>query len=397
MYNTIENKLNISIGECNIHDSSQIQQTYFSHYSNITMIKELLKYLSLVLLIILTISCSKKDSVKPVALVVPSSSKSVDSASSSMIADKEVKESTANFVKADTNKPVALDEKDSEFVLDKAISSAYKGDYILGPGDLIAIDVFQVDELKGTVRVSSTGFIKLPLTGKIMLGGLTVSEAESEISEKLLRYLQDPIVNVFVKEYRSQNITVLGAIAKPQVYTVTRQNFLLDILSISGGLTKEAGDICYIQRKGETIVINIRDLLIGGQVRLNIPVFAGDLIHVPAGGVIFVNGSVKSPGSFVLQGTVTLSQAISMAKGFQFNAKQNQIRIYRDSGKETLDIIEVDYNKILTEMNKDIVLKDKDIVIVPKDGVKNFFGGFMNSVRGVARFGGLAVTGGSSF
>jgi len=357
-----------------------------------------IKYLILVFLIFTVLACGKKDTVKPVALVIPSSSKTVDSSSTSMIADQEVKKNNEIEVKADTTvDEIFIDEKDSELVPDKAISSAYRGDYILGSGDLISIDVFQVNELKGTVRVSTTGFIKLPLTGKIMVGGLTVAEAESEISEKLLRYLQDPIVNVFVKEYRSQNVTVLGAIAKPQVYTVTRQNFLLDILSIAGGLTKEAGDICYIQRKGETIVINIRDLLIGGQVRLNVPVFAGDLIHVPAGGVIFVNGSVKSPGSFVLQGTVTLSQAISMAKGFQFNAKQNQIRIYRDSGKETLDIIEVDYNKILTEMNKDIVLKDKDIVIVPKDGVKNFFGGFMNSVRGVARFGGLAVTGGSSF
>ena len=356
-----------------------------------------LKYLSVVFLIFTVLACGKKDTVKPVALVIPSSSKSVDTTSSRMITDRDVNNINEVEVEADTTMNQISIDAESELVPDKAINSAYKGDYILGPGDLISIDVFQVDELKGTVRVSTTGFIKLPLTGKIKIGGLTVAEAEAEISEKLLRYLQDPVVTVFVQEYRSQNITVLGAVAKPQVYTVTRQNFLLDILSISGGLTKEAGDICYIQRKGETIVINIRDLLIGGQVNLNIPVFAGDLVHVPSGGVIFVNGSVRSPGSFVMQGRVTLSQAISMAKGFDFNAKQNQIRIYRDSGKATMDIIEVDYNKIFEEENQDIVLKDKDIVIVPKDGVKNFFGGFMNSVRGIARFGAVSVTGGSSF
>jgi len=343
-------------------------------------------------------ACSNQKSVKPVALIVPSSSISVDStsshsASSQMTADKAVKKSDEMYVKADTDEPVTLDDSDSTLGPEPEIISAYKGDYILGPGDLIAIDVFQVDELEGTVRVSSTGYIKLPLTGKIKVGGLTVAEAEAEIREKLLRYLQDPIVNVFVQEYRSQNITVLGAIRSPQVYTVTRQNFLLDILSVAGGLTADAGDICYIQRKGETIIVNIRDLLIGGQVNLNIPVFAGDIVHVPSGGVFFVNGSVNAPGSFVMRGTVTLTQAILMAKGMAFNAKKSQIRIYRDSGKETLDFIEADYDSILNNQNKDILLKDKDIVIVPKDGVKNFFGGFFNSVRGIASFGAVSVTG----
>ena len=341
-------------------------------------------------------ACSNQKSVKPVALIVPSSSISVDSASSGMIADKEVKKSNEIYAKAASDEPVTSDENDSTVTSDaseSAITSAYKGDYILGPGDLLAIDVFQVDELEGTVRVSSTGFIKLPLTGKIKIGGLTVAEAEAEIREKLLRYLQDPIVNVFVQEYRSQNITVLGAISNPQVYTVTRQNFLLDILSVAGGLTTDAGDICFIQRKGETIVVNIRDLLIGGQVNLNIPVFAGDVVHVPTGGVFFVNGSVKAPGSFVMKGRVTLTQAILMAKGFDYSAKKSQIRIYRDSGKEKLDIIETDFDSILMEQNEDIVLQDKDIVIVPKDGVKNFFGGFVNSVRGIASFGAVSVTG----
>ena len=361
------------------------------------MIKKLLKYLTLVLLMIIIISCGKKDSVKPVALVLSSNNSSTVLKESQKVNNNINKSDIKKEVLDDGSLSVSSVDDSSVFTPDSAVTSAYKGDYILGSGDIISIDVFQVDELKGSVRVSSTGFIKLPLTGKIMIGGLTVSEAESEIREKLFQYLQDPIVSVFVKEYRSQNITVLGAIAKPQVYTVTRQNFLLDIVSISGGLTKEAGDICYIQRKGKTIVINIRDLLIGGQIGLNVPVFAGDIIHVPAGGVFFVNGSVNSPGSFVMQGTVTLSQAISMAKGFHFNAKQNQVRIYRDSGKATMDIIEIDYSSIFKEGNKDITLKDKDIVIVPKDGVKNFFGGFMNSVKGIASFGAVSVTGGSSF
>ncbi|UCH80558.1 MAG: polysaccharide biosynthesis/export family protein [Nitrospiraceae bacterium] len=349
---------------------------------------------------IVLFSCATNNRTKSVALIVPSDKTSAEINRSELInndTDNEPDFSDTSLTDDSLSVSSLAEDEDSFITPESETTSAYKGDYILGPGDLIAIDVFQVDELKGTSRISTTGYIKLPLTGKIKIGGLTVAEAESAISEKLLRYLQDPIVNVFVQEYRSQNVTVLGAVSNPQVYTVTRQNFLLDILSVAGGLTGEAGDICYIQRKGETIIVNIRDLLIGGQVRLNIPIFAGDVVHVPAGGVFFVNGSVKSPGSFVMKGTTTLSQAISMAKGFDFNAKQNQIRIYRDSGKATMDIIEIDYKTILEEQSKDVVLQDKDIVIVPKDGVKNFFGGFINSVRGIARVGAVSVSGGTAF
>jgi len=180
---------------------------------------------------------------------------------------------------------------------------------------------------------------------------------------------------------------VLGAVMTPQVYTVTRQKFLVDILSISGGLTKDAGDICYVRRGNETIIVNIKDLLIGGDMRLNIPVFSGDIIHVPAGGVIFVDGSVNAPGSFTMSGTITLTQAIAMARGFKYEAIRDEIKIYRDSGKETRDIIDIDYDAILDKKSPDILLKDKDVLIVPNSLVKGFWNGFVQSLSGAFRFG----------
>lgn len=328
------------------------------------LIKKLLKYIAVFLICFAIFSCSSKDYIKS-----ESSLESVQSDKTSL----------------EASHPDGINNKlpSSE----SSVDSAYKGDYIIGPEDLLEISVYQVDELNRTERVSSSGFIKLPLAGTIKVSGLTAPELESEISKRLEKYLQEPIVSIFIKEYRSQSITVLGAVMTPQVYIVSRQRFLLDMISIAGGLTKDAGDICYVRRGSETIIVNIRNLLVDGDMNLNVPVFSGDIIHVPIGGIIFVDGSVHSPGSFNMQGTITLTQAIAMAKGFKFEAIRDEIKVYRDTGKDTRDIIDVDYDAILAKKSPDIFLKDKDVLIVPKSGIKGFWNGFVKSLTGAFRFG----------
>ncbi len=337
-----------------------------------------LKFFIIPLVMLSIVSCSGRDTIK-------SDPKHVS------------KMSTANKIgDKDTIKPKSTDanifgvssknEQINESLLRETVNASHESDYILGPEDLIEIDVFQADELKRTVRISSSGFINLPLAGSINVSGLTVSQLEAEVSKKLEKYLQEPVVSVFIREYRSQRITVLGAVKNPQVFTVTHQKFLLDMLSAAGGITENAGDICYVQRGSETLVINIKELLLEGNARLNIPVYAGDIIHVPIGGIVFVNGAVNDPGSFALQGTVTLTQVIAMAKGLQFEAER-KLRIYRDTGKEKREGIDVDYDEILEGKVQDIILKDKDVVIVPKNGAKTFLKGFVDTVKGFISFG----------
>ncbi|GBD99301.1 polysialic acid transport protein KpsD precursor [bacterium BMS3Abin07] len=270
-------------------------------------------------------------------------------------------------------------------------SPPIQNDYILGPGDVLDIDVFQVEELKRTVRINSAGYIKFPPAGRIKISGLTLPKAEEEIGARLRHYINKPVVSIFIKEYMSQKVTILGAVKNPQVYVMDGQKYLLDIISAAGGLEKDAGDVCYIQRGRETTVINLYDLLYKGDMRLNIPVFAGDVIDVPMGGVIFVDGSVNGPGAFPVSGGITLTQAIAMAKGLKSVAEKDNIRIYRDSGKEIRDIIEVDYDEILANKIPDPHLKDKDIVVVPMNGVKDFFVKFFRTIRFFVRFGDVST------
>ncbi|MDQ7788362.1 MAG: polysaccharide biosynthesis/export family protein, partial [Thermodesulfovibrionales bacterium] len=149
-------------------------------------------------------------------------------------------------------------------------------DYKIGPEDLLEITVFQAKELDTIARVSASGFIKLPLIDKVEAADHTASELESVIIEKLRTYLSEPVVGVFIKEYRSQQVTVLGSVQKPGVYYVSGQKSLLELLSLAGGLSGDAGDICIIQRNAtenpqenqatDNIVIDLDQLLIKGQV-----------------------------------------------------------------------------------------------------------------------------------
>src|SRR5262245_35692992 len=147
-------------------------------------------------------------------------------------------------------------------------------DYRLGAGDLIEIRVFGVAQLDQTLRISSSGTIKLPIVDQITAAGLSAAELERKIAERLQGdVVKNPQVSVFVKEYRSQPVTVLGAVKNPGQFQITLQLRLVDILSMAGGLQPEAGDEAMIQRPSvnggddEIINVDLRELLERGDLR----------------------------------------------------------------------------------------------------------------------------------
>ena len=114
--------------------------------------------------------------------------------------------------------------------------AGFGADYRIGPNDLLEIDVYGVAELKRTVRVNSTGLVSLPLIGSIALAGLTAQQAEAAIAARYAeKYLQDPQVSVFIKEFTSQRVTIEGAVARPGIYPLTGQITLLRAMALAGG------------------------------------------------------------------------------------------------------------------------------------------------------------------
>ncbi len=281
-------------------------------------------------------------------------------------------------------------------------------DYKIGPEDLIEVSVFEEEKLNKTVRVSSQGNISLPLLGILRVKGLTANELEKEIRELLAeKYLQDPHVGVFIKEYRSQRISVMGAVDKPGPYDVTGQKTILSILGMAGGLKEDAGPLLFLIRppqpeeevsqgekssepiKPNTFVIDLEELLVKGDLSLNLPLVHGDVINIPISGKIFVGGEVNKPGGFPLKGKkVTVGQAIAMAEGLKPEAKGGEAKIFRHSGKgNEREILSADIYAIQKGHSEDIVLRENDILVVPKSGVKAFLIVLRDTVKGLIGFG----------
>jgi polysaccharide biosynthesis/export protein len=281
-------------------------------------------------------------------------------------------------------------------------------DYKIGPEDLIEISVFEEEKLNKTVRVSSQGNISLPLLGILRVKGLTANELEKEIRELLAeKYLRDPHVSVFIKEYRSQRISVIGAVEKPGPYDVTGQKTILNILGMAGGLKEDAGPLLFLIRppqpeekvspgekdseamRPNTFVIDLEELLVKGDLTLNLSLIHGDVINIPVSGKIFVGGEVNKPGGFPLKGKkVTVSQAIAMAEGLKPEARGGEAKIFRYSGKgNEREILSADIYAIQKGQSEDPALKENDILIVPKSGMKAFLIGLRDTVKGLLGFG----------
>ncbi len=276
-----------------------------------------------------------------------------------------------------------------------------QGDYIIGSGDLVRIEVFDVPELSREVRVNESGYISLPLLPvKVRAGGLTAFQLEEKLAELLEGngLVSHPQVTVFLKEQRSQPITVIGAVRRPMVYQVIRPTTLLEVLSEAGGIADDAGSVVLITRSAkqdhapaatnentsmdtaeiaagsQTITVALRDLLASGDPKFNIPLFGGDVVRVPRAGIVYVVGGVERPGGFTLQNDgeqMSVLRVIALAQGMKPSAKPSQAVVIRKdlaTGKKTE--MEVNLNKIMQRKAEDVHLVANDILFVPDSAGK---------------------------
>ena len=160
--------------------------------------------------------------------------------------------------------------------------------YRIGEHDLLKIEVFQVSELSSEERVAEDGTIVMPLIGPVEIGGSTPKEAEERIAGILAQnYLQDPQVNIFVKEYASQKVTVTGSVKQPGVFPLTGHTTLLQAVALAGGADELANTKGIILFRGESgnaraYVINLGKIQEGA---LHDPTIIGnDRIVVPKSG-----------------------------------------------------------------------------------------------------------------
>ncbi len=253
---------------------------------------------------------------------------------------------------------------------------AKRNDYKIGPKDLLEISVFGLDELSKTERVSEEGKITLPLLGEIDVDGLTKSELEIKLARLLEeKYLQDPQVTIFIAEYQSKRVSVMGAIQTPGLYELVGRQTVLDVIAKAGGLTNEAGSEMFVMRQnsgGEnsSVQISLDELILNGNAELNIPLKSNDIINIPIDRIVnvYVMGQVRSPGVLEVKRSriPTLLMAIAQAGGFAERASKGGVLIKR-IGKDGKEIkIKVNVKNIIKGKKDDIQLLEDDVVVVPE-------------------------------
>lgn len=255
-----------------------------------------------------------------------------------------------------------------------AVLSAQVSDYRIGPQDVLSIKVYETPELNSDdARVSTEGKIALPNAGAIAVAGLTEAEAGLEVERVLEQCcVNRATVTVRVKEYRFKPIAVIGAVGRPGPVTSSGRLTLLDVLTAAGGVGAQRGDVVHIIRHGDNglsdqLTVRLDDLLVRGEQRMNVPIYPGDLINVPANVevTVFCLGEVQHPGavSFKSSDRMTLLTAIARAGGLTDRASYKLI-IRREGAGSLVEEVPVDYKAVLAGKIPDPALKEGDVVVV---------------------------------
>ena len=267
-----------------------------------------------------------------------------------------------------------------------ASQSASKADALppqpLGVNDLIAVTVYNAEELSLKVRVDGHGVIRLPmLPNPIPAVDVLPSELERAIRQAYVDagILVNPAVTVAVVEFSSKPVSVIGAVRTPITFNADQPVTLLEALTRAGGLTEEAGSYLLLSRHPRgaeeegllTQRISIVDILESASALESVRLRGGEEVRVPEAGKIYVVGNVKKPGTYRIPNDhqTSILKALALSEGLAPNA-MNEAFIYRQSAGGSKTEIPVDLKKILARKSPDVTLLRDDVLYVPESGKK---------------------------
>jgi polysaccharide biosynthesis/export protein len=296
-------------------------------------------------------------------------------------------------------------------------------DYPFGPGDTIEVSVAALPEITNkVVRVSRAGTITLPLIGKIHAGGLTEEGLSEEIRRRLAaEYMHDPQVNLLVREYRSRQVAVVGAVEKPGLYSLgSDTDTLLDMISLAGGMQRDAGRYIrlipaepvekdkvqvlattfpqplrqqgfspvFLKRTEPLVIDSTQRATATEQLYLAIPARPGDILIVPGAGEVMIEGWVERPGTYKVTANTTVSAVIAAAGGPLYAADTSTIKVIRTNNLGVRASVEVDLAALKQGQKADLPVQDGDIIEVSSSSPKLLPYGFYRLLTSVVQIGG---------
>jgi polysaccharide export outer membrane protein len=268
--------------------------------------------------------------------------------------------------------------------------------YRIGPGDIIDIRIYNRPQLsREAVRVEGNGMIRMPLIeNEIQAACLTEGELAKEISTRYARYYKNLQVDVFIKEYHSRQVAVIGAVNEQSRFELQRRVRLLELLTYAKGPSAKAGQTinivhstaaspCKQTEDTDTTAFSSYKLsdVLQGDPKSNPYLEAGDIVTLPEADQVYVVGNVFMPLTINLKEPITLTRAIAMAGGLKQDTKKDKIRILRqEPGTTVRKEITVDLSAIEKKSSEDLALAPNDIIDVPTSAGKSFLRSLVQGV-----------------
>jgi polysaccharide export outer membrane protein len=252
------------------------------------------------------------------------------------------------------------------------VSAQSTSDYVIGPQDVVTIQVFDQADLGGKYSVEADGTFSFPLIGRVKAGGQTLRGLEQDLKSKLADgYFRNPQITVAIEQYRSQRIFVMGEVRQPGPVPLTGGMTLIEALARAGSTTATAsGEVAIVRTSqgdvrgpvlpdpnggSDVFRASIKELE-GGALSKNLELRDGDTVFVPRAETIYVFGQVRTPGAYGVQANMTVLQALSLAGGVTEHGATGRIRVVR-----TEDGTKKEIKVKLTDL-----VRPGDTVIVPE-------------------------------
>ena len=229
--------------------------------------------------------------------------------------------------------------------------SGDEANYILGPGDMLKISVYNNPDLTLETRVTESGTISFPLLGEVELGGITASLAEKKLANLLESggFVRQAQINILVLQFQSKTVSILGSVFKPGRYSLDRAMNLTEVLALAGGLSPDGSDIITVIAKSGKVEYDLRNIVKKGDGSQNINVLGGEIVYVPRAPIFYIYGEAQRPGSYRIERDMTVMQALAMGGGPTARGTQRGVKLHRRNAQGVLEVLSPELSDLVLQ------------------------------------------------
>jgi len=236
-------------------------------------------------------------------------------------------------------------------------------DYVMGPGDVVFIQLYGKDNFEYTLQVSRDGSLSFPGVGVIPVAGLEFDQLKDDLKKRIDKQFIGVSAYITLAELRSFRVFVLGEVEKPGSYLVSGAASITHALLKAEGIS-EIGSLRQIslKRNGKKVTeLDLYDLLLQGDSRKDVRLQPGDVIHVPpVDATVSISGEIRRPAIYEIRSGETVDDLVDMAGGLLTSADRKSLRLERLNDGSVRSIFDVN----LVDRNHDFKLKNADVLVV---------------------------------